>query len=105
MGHVFCNLPRDSEIGLGDIEQQLNAADSSSESLNVNINDLCRAMSAGLGALQLKAQPIYRSATLEPINLYHKVQQIPNADEEMFDVCYLSTSHSGGTRNVGHVHH
>ncbi|KZS19293.1 Uncharacterized protein APZ42_014156 [Daphnia magna] len=73
MGHVFCNLPRDSEIGLGDIEQQLNAADSSSESLNVNINDLCRAMSAGLGALQLKAQPIYRSATLEPINLYHKV--------------------------------
>ncbi|XP_057379136.1 microtubule-associated protein futsch-like [Daphnia carinata] len=73
VGHIFCNLPRDSEIGLGDIEQQLNAADSSSESLNVNINDLCRAMSAGLGALQLKAQPIYRSATLEPINLYHKV--------------------------------
>jgi hypothetical protein len=73
MGHIFCNLPQDGEVDLGDIDQQINAADSTSESLTVNINDLCRAMSAGLGALQLKAQPIYRSATLEPINLYHKV--------------------------------
>lgn len=69
MGHIFCNLPRDGEIDVNDIDQ----ADSTSESLTVNINDLCRAMSTGLGALQLKAQPIYRSATLEPINLYHKV--------------------------------
>ena len=64
VGHIFCNLP-DSESLEGHPE--------SPDALNVHLNDVCRAMSAGLGALQLKAQPIYRTASLEPINLYHKV--------------------------------
>lgn len=69
VGHIFCNLPDND--GLDD-----NSSTESSDSLTLHLNDLCRAMSAGLGALQLKAQPIYRTASLEPINLYHKVIEL-----------------------------
>ena len=62
VGHVFCNIPSAD----GSIESDDNA-------LLVEVTDLCRAMSNSLNTLQLKAQPIYRNSSMEPINLYHKV--------------------------------
>ena len=65
IGHVFCNLPTEHDNNSG--------PSPSDDPLMIHLTDLCRAMTAGLGALQLKSQPLYRTASLQPINLYHKV--------------------------------
>lgn len=62
VGHVFCNIPPTDAVAQPD-----------DNALLVEVTDLCRAMSSSLNTLQLKAQPIYRNSTMEPINLYHKV--------------------------------
>lgn len=64
VGHFFCNLPDQAEES---------DAPASSDPLTIHLPELCRSMSNSLGALQLKAQPLYRSNHAEPINLYHKV--------------------------------
>ena len=109
MGHIFCNLP-DNE-GVADADEPTNP-------LTLRLNDLCRAMSDGLGALQLKAQPIYRTASLEPINLYHKVgihtndSAFPSIQPHLsFDYipdgsfCIPSIIIAGRARYAGHVYH
>ena len=66
VGHVFCNIPP--------VEGSL-TPNKDDNPLLVEVTDLCRAMSDSLNTLQLKAQPIYRNSSMEPINLYHKVLQ------------------------------
>lgn len=68
VGHFFCNLPDASDAA--NTPQPIS---SSSDPLTIHLKELCRAMSSGLESLQLKAQPLYRTASHEPINLYHKV--------------------------------
>lgn len=68
VGHFFCNLP--------DLDQSV--PPSPSDPMTIHLKDLCRAMASGLGSLQLKAQPLYRTASHEPINLYHKVGNTSN---------------------------
>ena len=69
VGHFFCNLP-DTSDSAANTPQPIS---SSSDPLTIHLKELCRAMSSGLESLQLKAQPLYRTASHEPINLYHKV--------------------------------
>lgn len=68
VGHVFGNVPQ-----LVDGAAIPSPTKDSADPLLIHLMDVCHTMASSLSRLQLRAQPIYRERTIEPVNLYHKV--------------------------------
>ncbi|KAI5722692.1 hypothetical protein M8J76_012161 [Diaphorina citri] len=64
VGHFFCNLQD---------RKHLASPDTDKDSLLIDVLMEGQEMISNLKAINLKPQPCYRDANMEPINLYHKV--------------------------------
>ena len=70
VGHIFCNIPQEDG---GMMTPSPDGDKDSADPLLIHVADVCHSMYNSLNRLQLKPQSIYRSRTIEPVNLYHKV--------------------------------
>jgi hypothetical protein len=68
-GYIFCNIPQEDG---GMMTPSPDGDENSADPFFIHVADVCHSMYNSLNRLQLKSQPIYRSRTIEPVNLYHK---------------------------------